>query len=177
MVCYARIIDSLTKQFRQVLENGNRAANGDRDQDGRDIACLVPCTDGLKLSEPIAAYDPGTEKVSYQAFLERMANSDERCELINGAVYQLASPTYEHQAVVGEIFGIMHLWFKGKSCKPMVAPFDVILRRMKTTSRLSSRISLSCAIRSISTDRANTPGFRPWLSKCCLRRAGEKICF
>lgn len=98
-------------------------------RNGRDIACLVPCTDGLKLSEPIAAYDPGTEKVSYQAFLERTANSDERCELINGAVYQLALPTYDHQAAIGEIFGIMHIWFKGKSCKPMVAPFDVILRQ------------------------------------------------
>lgn len=52
----------------------------------------------------------------------------ERVELIKGKVLRMSpAPSMKHQAVVGNIFGEMHAYFKGKKCKVFVAPFDVRL--------------------------------------------------
>lgn len=67
------------------------------------------------------------KRVSYNEFLEITENSEARFELIDGELYMLASPKYIHQVVVREIFGQLYLWFKGKPCSPITAPFDIRL--------------------------------------------------
>ncbi len=52
----------------------------------------------------------------------------ERWELIQGQVYAMSpAPSNSHQLIVGELFSVIHGYFRGKPCRPFVAPFDVRL--------------------------------------------------
>ena len=50
-----------------------------------------------------------------------------RYELIDGAVYMMASPSQAHQEVLVELCGQFRGILKDKPCKVFVAPFDVCL--------------------------------------------------
>lgn len=53
---------------------------------------------------------------------------DEAWELLDGVPYMMApAPSQAHQEIVGELFGQLRDYLKGKSCKVFVAPFDVRL--------------------------------------------------
>jgi len=55
----------------------------------------------------------------------------ERWELIDGEAYAMSpAPTNAHQLIVGELFSTIHGYFRGKSCRPFVAPFDVRLPKV-----------------------------------------------
>jgi prevent-host-death family protein len=69
------------------------------------------------------------QKASYEEFLKLTENSDERYEYIEGEIYLLASPKTIHQKVLGEIYHTFYNWFQGKKCRPMLAPFDITLKR------------------------------------------------
>jgi prevent-host-death family protein len=96
---------------------------------GKDVARIVPCepTGGGLLREGAAEYAAGSVKMSYEDFLELSEKSEQRFELIDGVVYNLASPTFDHQRIVGELYVSFYNWFKGKSCIVLVSPFDVTL--------------------------------------------------
>ncbi|MEH7385931.1 Uma2 family endonuclease [Bacillus sp. JJ1521] len=44
-------------------------------------------------------------------------------------MYLLTSPRTAHQMAITELFGTFYNFFQGKSCTPMVAPYDIELRR------------------------------------------------
>lgn len=69
------------------------------------------------------------KKASFEEFMELRNNSDERYEYIDGEIYFLASPKKAHQAALGELFVIFHNIFKGEKCRPMMAPFDIEMKR------------------------------------------------
>ena len=47
----------------------------------------------------------------------------ERWELIDGEAYAMSpAPTNTHQLIVGELFTTIHNYFRGKSCRPFMAP-------------------------------------------------------
>lgn len=73
--------------------------------------------------------DYGGRKASYEELLKLTNDTDERYEYIDGEIYQLASPKTAHQRALTELFGIFYNWFQGKKCTPMVAPYDIILKR------------------------------------------------
>ena len=75
------------------------------------------------------AYEMPPRKVSYEEFLEISEESEQRLEYIDGEIYLLASPLVEHQVILGDLHVIFREWFKGKKCRPMLAPFDIKLRR------------------------------------------------
>ena len=52
---------------------------------------------------------------------------DERWELIDGTPYLPAQPSVEHQSILGELFGQLHMFLKGKPCRVFLAPFGVRL--------------------------------------------------
>lgn len=61
---------------------------------------------------------------------------DIRAELIEGElIYNLASPTRFHQAILGELFSIIHQYIKsmGGPCHVYPAPFAVELNKIKRT--------------------------------------------
>jgi Uma2 family endonuclease len=48
-------------------------------------------------------------------------------ELIDGIPYLLASPSYDHQHVVGELHLELASYFKNRGCRVILSPFDVQL--------------------------------------------------
>lgn len=91
------------------------------------LAEYGPASDGVR--EKAEEYSCGGRKASYEEFLELSQNSEERYEYIDGEIYLLASPKTAHQRALTELFGLFYNWFHGKNCTPMVAPYDITLRR------------------------------------------------
>lgn len=81
------------------------------------------------IKEKAEAYALFPRKATYEEFLRISDNSDDQFEYIDGEIYMMASPKAVHQQVLGELFGIFYNWFSGKPCKPMLAPFDITLKR------------------------------------------------
>lgn len=98
-------------------------------KNGRDVARILPCDDPNKslVAEGAAEYRTREGRVTYEEFLELVEASEQRFELIDGVIYNLAAPSYEHQYAVHEIFGTFYNWFKNKKCIPLTSPFDITL--------------------------------------------------
>lgn len=100
-------------------------------KNGRDVARIVPCAgpDQSLIAEGAAEYQTREGWVTYEEFLELTEASEQRFELIDGVVYNLAAPSYAHQYAVNEIHGTFYNWFKNKKCLPLTSPFDVTLTK------------------------------------------------
>ena len=85
-------------------------------------------SDGL-VKERAEAFDYKPRIVPYEEFLALTEGNEKRYEYIDGEVYLLASPKTIHQKVLGEIYILFYNWFKGKKCRPMLAPYDITLKR------------------------------------------------
>jgi prevent-host-death family protein len=107
-------------------------------RNGNAIAKLTAVVDNSSDHKPI--YDKVMEqaeeynynegrKASFEEFLELTKDNEERYEYIDGEIYLLASPKTVHQVALAELFGIFYNWFQGKKCSPLVAPYDIELRR------------------------------------------------
>jgi len=94
---------------------------------GRDVARILPCSvpNAGSVAEGAAEYQTGEGRVTYEEFLELVEASEQRFELIDGVIYNLAAPSYEHQYAVHEIHGTFYNWFRNKKCVPLTSPFDV----------------------------------------------------
>lgn len=79
------------------------------------------------IAEKAACYDWQNEQISYEDFLKLVEESESRYEYIEGEVYLVASPSYEHQRIIMELSHVMYNYFKGRECRPLTAPFDVTL--------------------------------------------------
>lgn len=99
---------------------------------GKEVAKLVSCEERLMLAEEAVNYVINSNhKMSYEEFLEFVEKTDARYELIDGEVFLLASPGFMHQKVIAKMLAGMSIWFKGKKCMPLTAPFDITLERSK----------------------------------------------
>ena len=69
---------------------------------------------------------PERKRFTYEDYL---AWPDEmRCELIDGVVYDMCpSQQYAHQDISMNLSRILSTFLLGKTCRPIAAPFDVIL--------------------------------------------------
>lgn len=92
-------------------------------------------------------------KISYEEFLKLTEESENRYEYIDGKVYLLASPSYDHQSIIMEISNIMYNWFKGKECKPLTAPFDVTLLKNDNKNVVQPDIIVICDIENVNEKR------------------------
>lgn len=77
------------------------------------------------LHEESKKYKP--PRVSYEEYMDLVNSSDQRYELIDGKIYLMTSPVFNHQVVVNEISGHFYNYFKGKPCRFLTAPLDVRL--------------------------------------------------
>lgn len=82
-----------------------------------------------KVMEKAEDYNFTRRKATFEEFLELTKESEERYEYIDGEIYLLASPKTTHQIALTELFGIFYNWFQGKPCTPLVAPYDIELKR------------------------------------------------
>lgn len=74
---------------------------------------------------------PEMKYITYDEFLELDQNTDELLEYIDGIVYNQASPSRIHQIVAINLATEFNIFFRNKTCKPFIAPFDVILKNEK----------------------------------------------
>ena len=61
---------------------------------------------------------------------------DLRVEVFDGVVYDMASPSQEHQTISMELSTVLNTYIRGKkgSCRVFHAPFDVKLSRLPSYS-------------------------------------------
>jgi Uma2 family endonuclease len=81
------------------------------------------------LAETSSAYKISPRRISYEEFLVLTKDTEERCEYIDGEIYYLSSPKTPHQTALMELTVYFYNAFKGKKCKPMIAPYDIKLIR------------------------------------------------
>lgn len=101
-------------------------------KNGKEVAQLVSynCEEKktlVKESQP--AYKCDSTKITYEEFVTISGNSEERFEYIDGEIFLLASSKVTHQNVLMELTVLFYNFFKGRSCKPAVAPFDITLKK------------------------------------------------
>ena len=72
---------------------------------------------------------PKEIKITAKEFFEFTESrpENERYELIDGRIYMMASPSVNHQYIIGEIHGELRNYLKGKKCRPFMAALDVVL--------------------------------------------------
>lgn len=97
-------------------------------RNGKSVAKLIAYEDQENelVRDPLARYT--TEKrVTYEEYLALVEETDERYELIDGELFYLAAPFYKHQAAQAELGYQIINFFRGRDCRPLMAPFDVKL--------------------------------------------------
>ncbi|NSW91567.1 MAG: type II toxin-antitoxin system Phd/YefM family antitoxin [Firmicutes bacterium] len=103
-------------------------------KNGRKMAKLIQYREDVEdfvIREGSSVYSHDGMKVSYEEFLKITEESENRYEYIDGEIYLLASPLYEHQKAIMAILAEFISWFRGKECEPIVSPFDVTLFKEK----------------------------------------------
>ena len=122
---------------------------------GKRIAVLTNWEEPVKefpsAAESKTAYRVGNPRMSVDEFQKLSDTSENRYELIDGEVYQLASPSYEHQRIIVEILHWIHQWSRGKKCKPVTAPFDVTLLKEDNKNVVQPDIVVVCDPEKIDT--------------------------
>ena len=75
----------------------------------------------------MARLEKYVQKYTYEDYKDW--DTDERFELIDGDVYLMSAPSYNHQIIVGEIYSEIRNYLKGKKgrCRVVLSPADVRL--------------------------------------------------
>ena len=85
----------------------------------------------MMVHEPAAAYHTGGMKGQGGYTIEDYFSlpEEKRAELIDGVLYDMASPSVIHQLIAGQIFVQLNVFLRKKkaSCVPCIAPVDVQL--------------------------------------------------
>ncbi|MFW5991699.1 MAG: type II toxin-antitoxin system prevent-host-death family antitoxin [Halanaerobiaceae bacterium] len=97
-------------------------------KNGKTVAKLIHYTEpaNFLIYEEAKEYN-ATRKISYKEYMSIVNSSEQRYELIDGQIYLMASPGYNHQIMVNEISWYFNNYFKGKACRSLTAPLDVRL--------------------------------------------------
>ena len=105
-------------------------------KNGKSVAKLIAYADpsDFFINEAKGAYNVRT-RISYEEYLNVVESSDQRYELIRGEIYLLASPSFQHQVIVGEIHGHLREYFRDKECHTIAAPLDIRLYGWATKFR------------------------------------------
>lgn len=95
------------------------------------------------------------KKYTYEEFL-KVTKDIERVEFIDGEIILQAPPTLQHQNIVGNLFFEFKQYFKNKTCKPFIAPFDIILeKKNEETKRVQPDVFVLCNNFDISKNEFN----------------------
>jgi len=74
-------------------------------------------------------------KERYYTYEEWLSwDEDVRAELVDGVLYMMALPVQRHQKILGELYGQLWQYLKGKPCRVFPAPFGVRLDATKETA-------------------------------------------
>lgn len=83
--------------------------------------------------------------LGYRDFIDLSEKSENRYELIDGVVYQLASPCFSHQKILGDLYLEFRQYFKDKpTCGPFLSPCDIeLIRRLKITQKQTTEVDIN----------------------------------
>ena len=81
---------------------------------------------GVIMSDPMEVYDE-EQKWTYRDYKAWELKPGERYEIIDGTAYAMSAPNTEHQNISMILSAELYNFFKGKTCRPYAAPFDVRL--------------------------------------------------
>lgn len=97
-------------------------------KNGKSVAKITKHSDPdhLLIHEGAKKYK-SCQRVSLKEYEELISTSDERYELIEGEIYLLPSPSYQHQVVVNEISWHLNNFFRDKPCQLLASPVDIRL--------------------------------------------------
>lgn len=107
-------------------------------RNGTEIAKLTSVKDASAANSPAISeqvreieseYFTDGKKATLEEFLQLHQETEERYEYIDGEIYLLSSPRTAHQIALTELFVIFYNFFQGKKCTPMIAPYDIELKR------------------------------------------------
>jgi len=96
-------------------------------KNGRSVAKIEKLSDDV-IREEEALYLTN-KKMTYSQFVAYTEDSDFRYELIDGEVYLLASPRFDHQNITVKLLSHFLNFLNDKPCDILVAPLDVRLKR------------------------------------------------
>ncbi|MGE5549947.1 MAG: type II toxin-antitoxin system prevent-host-death family antitoxin [Bacteroidota bacterium] len=117
-------------------------------RNGKRIAVLKyweePRAKAPKAAEGAVAYNAERPRMTAEEFRKLSEVSDARYEYIDGEVYQLASPSWEHQRIVLEIAYRIQEWSRGRKCQPVTAPFEVTLFKEEQENIVQPDILVVC---------------------------------
>ncbi len=109
-------------------------------RNGVPQAVLRTNVDFSSVLEHAIGYGTSARKddaLGYRDFIDLTENSDNRYELIEGVVYQLASPSFSHQKFLGYLH--VEFWQHFQDipyCTPFLAPFNIeLIRRLQVANR------------------------------------------
>lgn len=129
-------------------------------RNGKRVAVLEPYRGQEDLpalsAEQAGGYDPGSEALTYEDFLKLAQGSERRFEYIDGEVYALTSPSFDHQAVIMELAQLLYRHFEGKRCRPLTAPLDITLSVEKSKSVVQPDLVVICDTENIDKNRRYT---------------------
>ena len=98
-------------------------------KNGHKIVRITPYITAIEryftVREKVLDHRYGGKKVSYEEFMEIYEKSDLRMEYINGEIVLLESPSVYHQVISGNLYILLHEYFKSCKCRVFFAPFDV----------------------------------------------------
>ncbi len=128
-------------------------------KNGKSVAKLVRYNepDYFLIHEESLKYK-STKRISYEEYQTLVDSSDQRYELIDGEVYLLASPSFNHQVVVNEIAWHFNNYFREKPCRSLTAPLDVRLFGFATKFEEDPNIVQPDIIVVCDTDKVNKNG-------------------
>ena len=111
-----------------ITSNGRKTAKLSAYSKDEEIKPKINYIDRISEGNEAFNYD-SPKKIPYEEFLKLTEKSDQRYEYIDGEIYLLTSPGTIHQKALGELYIFFYNWFKGKKCIPMLAPYDITLKR------------------------------------------------
>jgi len=126
---FGKYLKLLEKEDIIVTRNGSPVARITRHNDWKNID---------SFSEQAAKYECNYDsiKMTFEEFMEMREKTEDRYEYIDGMAFYVASPVITHQRILGNLYTIFRLWFKGKKCMPYLSPFDVILKKGENNMNL-----------------------------------------
>ncbi len=79
------------------------------------------------VAEPAVLYGAPvpSQRISVDEYLEFEANSEQRHEYIDGAVYAMSGVSEKHELIAGNLFAALHGHVRGGPCRPYKSDFKV----------------------------------------------------
>lgn len=96
------------------------------------------------LKENANAYDYSYSEISYEEFIERSSETEERLEYIDGRVYSMGSPSHTHQKIIMYLSYRLYTFFNGKKCQAYAAPYDIHFENSDNKACVQPDIFVMC---------------------------------